>query len=287
MSEAMADDALYAGLNATICNGSLPAGHYENVMVAEGADCIADQSGTEIDGHFVAIQANSIYLDGISVGGDIYLKDNTSSIVLYRNVVGHDLRVHKNILDPLSEFIEIGLEGDTGNQVGGDLIVDANSAWYLLTSDNTVGGKLIIKNNVANHDDYQVFCNIVGDDLVIKHNLADGDLAAIGNCPLFFGGLYGDQNGTVGGDLIFNGNTGRGGSRTLVGLGFILVEVAGDIEFKNNTILNGFPNLIGDNTAGGSITCKNNNPMQVDEVWGGFIGGDNTAGGEDKCPIED
>jgi hypothetical protein len=166
----------------TICNGDLPFGSYDNVVVPPGATCSASGStvarnlgvgpgatlnggGLTIGGNLIALGATNVRLSAFSVGGDVRVVGGGGDLVILQStvrgavdvggvngfiaIINNDfpgalgrLRVVGNVVQPSDPTSTVGLNIAV-NQIRTDAEVSLNRGQaQKLVQGNTVGGTL-------------------------------------------------------------------------------------------------------------------------------------------------
>jgi hypothetical protein len=181
----------------TICNGELPFGSYDNVVVPPRATCSAGGStvartfavgpgatlnggGVTIGGSLIAQGAENVRLDDFSVGGDVIIRGGGGNLVIAESTV-------RGVVDVsgVNGFIAIinnDSTQDPRNALGRVRVV--NNVLQPLDPTSTVG--LNISSNTV-RTDATVSGNTGRVDKNVQGNTVGGTLSCIGNQLPFLG----------------------------------------------------------------------------------------------------
>ncbi len=127
----------------TECDGLLPAGTYDNVVVLEAKSCEIN-GGVVITGNFQAQKADSIIIGGAgnSVGGNVEIQESTGTIEIKSLTVVGNIKVEKGTGG--SDFVDL-----TNNKVTGNIDVIENESYDLIIVDFNVADNIKVEKNKA------------------------------------------------------------------------------------------------------------------------------------------
>jgi hypothetical protein len=203
---------------ALLCDGVIDSGTLDNVIIPEDGDCTLEGDAL-VEGDVYADGAVDVIIDGITVDGNVRIKNSTGNIaiinvdiggdvILTNNTLGEILVVTENTIDGNVRLMEnvaagrlyVGSCGLGGNTVGRNITVIDNTAQDVTVNCSNVDGDVTMKDNTATLFDVQVrgnpdARNSIGGNLrmlnntaeksqvLVKDNRIEGDLICSGNDP--------------------------------------------------------------------------------------------------------